>query len=428
MKPTFFVLFMLTFVTWSCNKVDSAAVSATVASFDPASGVDSTLSLFQDINRVADSGLRTQLLDSVWKKLSAADQIPLKSGKEVLFLYRGTAHNVHFNGAFNKWGKGPEVKGQLLKNLGLWYATARMPETARLEYKITLNTTNWLTQFLGWKTEWIMDPANPHRRPGGFGEDSELIMPGYTAHPETVERADVVKGTLSAPEQITSLKLGYPVRFRVYTPAGYESLNKLPSVYVTDGHEYADPNMGRMTTVLDNAISDGSIKPVVAIFIDPRDVQSGENLRMTEFALNENFAAFIAEELVLLVDARYKTVRNPTYRAIMGTSLGGLNAAWVGYKYPSVFGNLAIHSPAFWYRQAILEHYKTSETLPLNIYLATGTVNDAEEHARLMHDILVAKGYNVNYSEHAESHSWGLWQGLIDEPLQFFWGRKAITL
>jgi enterochelin esterase family protein len=251
-------------------------------------------------------------------------------------------------------------------------------------------------------------------------------MPGYKLHPETIARQDVAKGTLSEPEIIVSLKLGYSVSFQVYTPAGYEKMKQLPVVYVTDGHEYASDDMGKMITVLDNTIADGTIKPVIAVFIDPRDIETKENRRMTEFSLNEAFAGFIAEELVPLIDARFRTAPSPKFRAIMGTSLGGLNAAWIGYKFPHVFGNLAIHSPAFWFRDAILDYYKQSERLPLTIYMATGTVNDAQEHTRLMREILLQKGYTLEYQEYHESHSWGLWSGLIDDPLRFFWGRNEV--
>jgi enterochelin esterase family protein len=424
-SPLLLLFLAMGFFSACSSPSDPVAVKASVSTFSPFSEPDSVITLLKALNALESDTLRVELFEQVWKKLSDAGQIPLRKHDKVLFLYRGDAHNVRWNGAFNKWGEGRPILGSRLFKLNVWYATGSFDTDARLEYKIVLNSTNWFTQFFGWKTEWIFDPANPHRRPGGFGPDSELIMPEYKPHVETFERFDVAKGTLTEPEIISSDKLGYPVRYQVYLPFGYEKMKHLPVVYVTDGHEYASQDMGRMTTVLDNAIADGSILPLIAVLIDPRDVKTGENRRMTEFSLNESFAAFLAEEMVLLIDVKYRTAATPGFRAIMGTSLGGLNAAWAGFKYPDVFGNLAIHSPAFWYREQILELYRNSEVLPLKIHMVSGTVNDTEEHARKMHDILQQKGYPVSYHEYHESHSWGLWSGVIDDPLQFFWGKAA---
>lgn len=422
---TRFFLFVCCMLSiFACSKTDPAPVSEAVIAFSPDLGPEATLNLLKQINALEDDSIRTSLFEVVWTKLVDADQIPMKSGENVLFLYRGDAHNVRWNGAFNNWGKGKAILGTRLFKLGLWYAQASFNADARLEYKIVLNTTNWFTKFFGWKTEWIFDPANPHRRPGGFGPDSELIMPGYKPHPETAVRDSIQKGTLSEPELVASLKLGYPVRYQVYLPAELPKKARFPVIYVTDGHEYASDDMGKMVTVLDNCIADGSIPPVIAVFIDPRDTATGENKRMDQFALNKEFAAFLAEEIVLLIDAKYPTIAKPDARALMGTSLGGLNAAFVGHSYPGVFGNLAIHSPAFWYKEQILDLYKSSDRLPLRIYMASGTVNDTEEHARKMREILMEKAYPLEYIEFNESHSWGMWSGLIDDPIRYFWGSK----
>jgi enterochelin esterase-like enzyme len=43
-----------------------------------------------------------------------------------------------------------------------------------------------------------------------------------------------------------------------------------------------------------------------------------------------------------------------------------------------------------------------------------------------MREILLQKGYPLEYQEYHESHSWGLWSGLIDDPLRYFWGRNEV--
>jgi enterochelin esterase-like enzyme len=131
-------------------------------------------------------------------------------------------------------------------------------------------------------------------------------------------------------------------------------------VYVTDGHEYADENMGKMITVLDNAIAEGLIPPVMAVFIDPRDPYTGENRRQSEFVMNRRYAAFLAGELVPGIDDMFATSAYDGDRALMGTSLGGINTAFTVLNYSQTFGRAVIHSPAFRMAPELLDAYRNS--------------------------------------------------------------------
>jgi len=139
--------------------------------------------------------------------------------------------------------------------------------------------------------------------------------------------------------------------------------------------------------------------------------------------MNPSFADFIANELVPEIDKTYKTRSHPDARAIMGTSLGGINSAYVGMMHPEVFHHLAIHSPAFGYCPAIFEMYRDSVRKPLTIFMSTGVINDTEFSARMMREILNEKGYPLKYVEVNQGHSWGNWKGLIDDALIYFWGK-----
>ncbi len=147
----------------------------------------------------------------------------------------------------------------------VWMRVYPFPEAARLDYKLVRNGT------------WILDPANPHQQWSGFGPNSELRMPAWVFPSETVRDPQVPAGAFTPSLSLASTNLGYTVRYRVYTPAGYDALSDLPVVYVTDGHEYADDRLGAFRIVLDNLIADGRAEPAIAVFIDPR--VNGQNLR-----------------------------------------------------------------------------------------------------------------------------------------------------
>ena len=370
------------------------------------------------IGKMTNASARAEVTAAFWEDLVSNNQIPYIYGDSVAFLYKGEADSVQVQGDFNGWGgwasKGfTETRAQRIGNTDIWRLKKAFPKDARLDYKIVVND------------KWILDPANPFQQWGGAGPNSELRMPAWKPEPYSQKRNDIVRGNLSKNIRIKSKKLGYDVHYQVYSPADYEDLDKLPVVYVTDGNEYSSEKMGNMVTVLDNLIADKIIRPVIAVFIDQRNPDNlQQNRRRDELPLNDKFIDFVVMELIPEVDYNFKTSGNAQDRAIMGTSLGGLNAAYFGYKASHSFSMLSIHSPAFWYKPDIYSFYENSPKLPLKrIFMSTGVVQDTEEGARKMKAIMESKGYIVQYREVNEGHSWGNWRSLIDEPLVYFFAR-----
>ena len=284
------------------------------------------------------------------------------------------------------------------------------PQDTRLNYKILLD---------GHRD--ILDPLNPHEEDTGLGFASELRMPGWEPSPATIPRDDIAQGTLSDDILIDSHRLGYAVTYRVYTPAGYEQLAALPTIYVMDGQWYLDPHKGIMLTVLDNLIAEGLIEPVIAVFIDPRDpVYRYENRRQDEYNARPSYAAFVATELVPAIDAAYPTDPAPDARAILGTSIGGSNAAYFGLTRSDTFHLIGIQSPAFQLVLWMLPEYEKATDLPLKIFMSVGTVWDGFYYARQMRDIMEQQGYPLLYIEVTDEHAWGNWRNLLDDLLIYF--------
>ncbi|MFZ2906852.1 MAG: alpha/beta hydrolase-fold protein [Cyclobacteriaceae bacterium] len=411
MKRIFLFLFSLSPVLFSCSD-DSAQLNepkpSKFAYHDFTSYADFRKTLI-GIAQISDASEREKQMVVFFDSLEDNQQIPFAMGDSVALLYKGAANSVSWTGDFTGWSS-PGYSGT---NIGAdtWVSEKVFPSDARLDYKLIVNGS------------WILDPANEFIQYSGFGPNSELRMPDWQYPTETILGPGVVQGQLSDNFTIQSnaSNLNYTVQYKVYTPAGYESLDDLPVIYVTDGHEYANNQMGSMITVLDNIIYYGTIPPVIAVFIDPRNPSNlNENRRGSEYTANIKFVNFVADELVPVIDAQYKTNVNPDARAILGTSLGGWNSAFFGLKRSDVFQRIAIHSPAF--DPAIIEGYETSPVLPLKIFMSTGVINDTQAKARSMKTVLEAKGYPLSYIEVNEGHSWGNWRALIEEPLVYFFG------
>jgi enterochelin esterase-like enzyme len=350
------------------------------------------------------------LLDAFWDSLSVNNKIPFVMGDSVAFLYRGTSSNVSWAGDFNGWSAtNSAFRGERIGLSDVWLMEKVFPNDARLDYKIVTGT------------QWILDPVNTHIQYSGFGANSELRMPQWQFPSETKLAEGVNRGQLSNTISIlsTATNLGYSVQYKVYTPFGYESLNQLPVMYVTDGHEYSDDKLGALVIVLDNLIHQGAIQPIIVVFVDPRNPGNlSENRRMQEYTGNIKFANFLADELVPAIDNSYRTSQSADARGILGTSLGGWNSAFVGLTRSDVFHLMAIHSPAF--NNEIIQSYNASPKLPLKIFMSTGVIYDTQDKARAMKNILESKGYQLSYIEVNQGHSWGNWRALLQEPLQFF--------
>jgi S-formylglutathione hydrolase FrmB len=60
------------------------------------------------------------------------------------------------------------------------------------------------------------------------------------------------------------------------------------------------------------------------------------------------YSAWITGRLVPYIDANYRTDPTPQARAVLGWSLGALNAFSIAWQYPETFGTLGAFSPSFW--------------------------------------------------------------------------------
>lgn len=377
--------------------------------------------------------------EDLWNYLASAGRVPLILGEQVVFFYRGEAEQVNWRGAFNSWGE-PGLRGIRLGSTDLWSALIEVPPASRLEYKIVLNGD-----------EWIVDPANPDTEVSGLtGENSVLTLPGFTVTDESLPQAGAAAGSLTPDLTLDSRALGYEVNYRVYTPSGYAGLDHLPVLYVLDGNDFVDERMGALASILDNLITDGRIRPLLAVFIDSREPGDPQhNRREDEFLVRpEEHARFVADELVPAIDGAYRTDPRPEARGIVGVSYGGLSAIYIACVRSDVFHDLAALSPSMWVLEAPqylpdpLQIAGSQEMvapvnaaaecgegtgfpcprLPLRVFLSAGVPAwDVGEFDPLV-EVLEEQGYPVEFRSVSEGHTWSHWRGVSDEMLVFFFG------
>jgi enterochelin esterase-like enzyme len=351
------------------------------------------------------SGKRQALVDSFW---TSRNPLPFTEDSVAYFLFRSdTARSVTVAGDFNRWNPA----GDSLKRIpdtDLFVLTKPFEKDARLDYKLVID-----------KNTWILDPRNPDTCAGGFGPNSELAMPEYLQPAEIIDGPGVPRGRLDT-LSFNSVLLKNERRVLVYLPPSYsrDAKRTFPCVVVNDGGEYC--TLGFMCSVLDNLIHEGKITEIVAVLIDPVN-------RNAEYWLDEAYVAAVAEELVPWIDSRYRTVRNPGGRGVMGASLGGLAALNAARRYPGVFGLCASQSGAFWIEnEKIVTLVREAPISGARVYLDWGSYEPSipATNAR-MADILRSKGCAVETRVWHEGHSWGSWRAHLGKLFEFLFPSGA---
>jgi len=151
------------------------------------------------------------------------------------------------------------------------------------------------------------------------------------------------------------------VHVRVLLPPGYDKgARRYPVLYINDGQDMAAVGLRETLAALHG---DGTIRPVVVVAIDMLHDRMG-TYGLSDRAAGRSmpgdsrfgpvgtraheYSEWVAKTLVPYIDAHYRTRAKPAERAILGWSLGGLNAFNLGWQYPEVFGRVGAFSPSFW--------------------------------------------------------------------------------
>jgi len=322
------------------------------------------------------------------------------------YLYRGTASTVTVAGDQNNWN-GSGFPMTRVSTTDLFYYTAHFPPEARLDYKYVLNGSTW-----------ILDPRNPFQVLSGFGPNSELRMPGYVPPPEIVFDPTIPHGTF-VDTTLYSVNLSNSRAVRVYLPPGYDATaDSLGMVLFHDGLEYL--TLAYAQNTLDYLIHRRRIRPIIGVFVPPVS-------RTSEYFSTQRaaFTAFVIQELVPWVDARFRTKESADQRATLGASYGGNIAIWLGYSNPQVFGNVAAQSSVI--PSEAMTGIQNGSKLQVRFYLDIGTYESSLiGNCRQFVRVLQNRGYESMCREYPEAHSWGSWRAHIDNALEMFFPGKAL--
>ncbi|HZY38347.1 MAG TPA: alpha/beta hydrolase-fold protein [Mucilaginibacter sp.] len=229
-------------------------------------------------------------------------------------------------------------------------------------------------------------------------------------------------------------QLGRQRRVWIYLPAGYaKSKRKYPVIYMHDGQNLFDAYTSGYGEWGIDELMDKLPDREEAIVVG---IDHGGEYRISEYdpydskygkGRGDDYVDFLVKTLKPYIDAHYRTETGALHTTIAGSSMGGLISMYAALKYPKVFGNAGVFSPAFWIAAPQIYDYARQQTLPANsrFYFVCG---DAESDSMVadmqkMAGIIRAKGKENNKTPvvivKGASHNEKQWNG--DFPGFYAW-------
>lgn len=263
-----------------------------------------------------------------------------------------TQNHLFVAGNFNMWNPG-DSSYLMVKENGNWKLNFELPE-GHYEYKIT-------------RGNWGAVETNKDFKP--FGNRS------FDLHSDTTLRVSIGAWEDTRPKESKMAMHTTTDEVHIMDTAFFmPQLDRyrriwiyLPKLYATSGKRYPVLYMHDGQNVFDAATSysgewgvdefldtlNGNCRKVIVVAVD-----NGLAQRMNEYnpwafmkfgkGEGDLYVDFLVKTLKPFIDKHYRTLPKKKNTSIAGSSMGGLISLYAVLKYPEVFGNAGIFSPAFW--------------------------------------------------------------------------------
>ncbi|MEO8308042.1 MAG: alpha/beta hydrolase-fold protein [Pseudomonadota bacterium] len=358
---------------------------------------------------------------------AAAIASPLVASGRVTFNLRATeAKAVTVSGDF-----GPDVALSRGAD-GVWTTTVGPLKPDEYVYYFTVDGVR------------LPDPVNPQVKIGYVNSTTTSIVnvPGDT--PAFFDVQDVAHGEIRT--LLYKSKSNNVVReLNVYLPPGYDANPRLryPVLYLLHGFandHHSWHRYGRANDILDNLLATKSIRPFIVVMplgyggasvngdgtgIPPANAGAFGG----DFALYERD---ILEDVIPLIDGKYRTLANHDNRAIIGFSMGGMQAgrfglghldtfSYVGIMSAGLLGNPASAAAGPDPIAAMAANPAAANKQIKLLWIACGVSDTAMAGARTTHEALQKAGIKHTFVESEGAHHWRVWRGYLRDvaPLLF---------
>jgi S-formylglutathione hydrolase FrmB len=256
--------------------------------------------------------------------------------------------------------------------------------------------------------------------------------------PSRIERGTFASGVLRR-----------EMSYLAYVPSGYDDATKrYPTLYMLHGSggDVAEwMNIG-LFGAADRLIEAGAIAPLVIVLPEGDQEYWVDHVVDAKTGANgEKWGTYTAREVTATIDARYRTVADPSGRAIGGLSMGGHGAMQLAMNFPEVWTAVGAHSPSLRPEGDAPTYLGTGAAFaardPLSLIAAKPDVArryawwiDAGEadpwvaQAHAISDELTSLDIANEWRSSPGEHSWDYWRLHLEEYLEFYGGALGAAL
>lgn len=234
-------------------------------------------------------------------------------------------------------------------------------------------------------------------------------------------------------EEVTihSKELGEEMQVLIHLPYNYSPLYKHAVLIGSDGKDYIQ--YGRVGRVIDQFLENSEIESVIFVGIPYKTVSERRRMYHPEGDKREAYMRFLANELVPFIDENYSTYQVGQGRGLIGDSLAATISLLTAAKYPSLFGQVILHSP--YVDDFVLETVNdVKDSSSFSIYHVIGkeetnvqTVQDGVQDFltpnRTLNKVIQSKGFPYFYEEFEGDHTWKFWQPDVKRAIQMVYGQ-----
>ena len=272
---------------------------------------------------------------------------------------------------------------------------------------------------------------------------------------ETDLRAHLPKGLLEPGEPTLHPRLrlhrGFPSVYLpdkrdivVYVPPGYDEQPErtYPVLYLQDGQNLFDPRTSfvpgqtwQVREQADEAIRAGEVEPLVIVGI----ANTGDR-RLAEYTHERDwqrgggeaaqYGLTLTREILPWIATRYRVRTDRESTGLGGSSLGGLVSLYLGLRYATWFGKLAILSPSVWWNHKSILGYVNEHAPGIwdrpRVWLDVGdkegkrTVHDAESLFRSLKANHWRAAETLHFEKvHGGTHDEASWARRVKPMLRF---------
>lgn len=297
---------------------------------------------------------------------------------------------------------------------GLWtYHETLLPD-AYVEYNFAKKK--------GKSSTIVPDPFNPNRTDTGVGHyNNYFSMPERKHTPLINKRKGIAKGKVSKHKLKDSFILPNMKRdIWLYEPP---TEDPVPLLVVLDGRDYK--KRGYITRIVDNMIADGRIQPIAIAMIE-----NAENFRTMEYNQGDSVPMLLHRSVLPFAQKKLNLLdigENEGIYGILGASMGGLMALYIGLRMPTIFGRVISQAGAFFPfddETPSLIHVMVDNlpTAPIKIWQDIGVSDFLYNFNQDMKQRLEAKGYDLTYSEYSGGHNYTNWRDSLPSALEVMYG------